>query len=116
VLGDLLNESESQCGAGIDVVTAQVERERSLVPEPTRQRPTGADLGDESESPECGHDHRALAGDHQVAGQRPGQTNAGGRTVQRRDEQRVRTCDQARDAPELTTDPPPHVGGALRRV
>ena len=51
---DLLHEPEPKRGAGIDVVPAHVVGECSLVAQAAGQRPTGADLRDQSEAAERG--------------------------------------------------------------
>src|SRR4051795_4033244 len=116
MLDDLLDEPEPKRSVGIDVVTAQVIGERALVTEATGERPAGADLGDQAEAAECGYDHCTLAGDDEVAGQRPRQAYTGRGAVERGDEDRVRPGDEPGDPTELTANPPPHVGRPLRFV
>ena len=113
MLDDLLHEAQPLCGSGIDVFPAQVVGERTLVAEPAGQRPAGADLGNQTQAAERGHDHRALAGDGEVAGQRPRQADSGRRAVERGHEVGVRPGDQPGDTPELAADPAPDVGHTL---
>ena len=58
MLDHLLHEPEPKGSAGIDVVATQVVGESPLVAQAAGERPAGADLGDQAEAAECGHEPR----------------------------------------------------------
>jgi hypothetical protein len=91
------------------VLFAQAVRDGAVIAEPPRQKPARADLRHEAEPTECRHEHGALGGDDDIAGEYEGKPDARRGAIERCDEQLVGRCNRPDDAAELAADPTPWI-------